>query len=63
MNIILLEAVTCGQSAQAGDELHVTGFIRNADRKTPLATIAKGVKVSEELKKMRVADVKPNSLS
>jgi hypothetical protein len=45
VNAVLPEAITRGQSIQTGDELHVTGFVRNADMETSLATIANGIKL------------------
>jgi hypothetical protein len=57
VNVILPEAVTRGQSVKEGDELHITGFVRNADRETSLASIAKDVKLPEELKKVKVKQI------
>ncbi len=57
VNVILPEAVTRGQKVEAGDELHITGFVRNADRETSLASIAKGLKLPEELKSMKVKQI------
>ena len=57
VNVILPEAVTRGQVVAEGNELHITGFIRNADRETPLASIAKGIDLPNELKKVRVKQI------
>lgn len=57
VNVILPEAVTRGQVVQEGDDLHVMGFVRNADRETPLASIAKGVKLPDELKSVKVKQI------
>ena len=57
VNVILPEAVTRGQVVAEGDNLHITGFIRNADRETPLASIAKGINLPNELKKVRVKQI------
>ena len=57
VNVVLPEAVTRGQVVREGDELHVTGFVRNADRETPLASIAKGMKLPDELKKAKVKQI------
>ena len=57
VNVILPEAVTRGQSVKEGDELHVMGFVRNADRETSLASIAKDVKLPDELKKVKVKQI------
>jgi hypothetical protein len=56
-NVILPEAVTSSQSILAGNELHITGFIHNADRETSLAAFAKGVKLPYYMKKVRVKQV------
>jgi len=33
------------------------GFVRNADRETPLASIARGVKLPDELKSVKVKQI------
>jgi len=57
VNVILPEAVTRGQVVSEGDELHVTGFVRNADRETSLASIARGVKLPDDLKSLKVKQI------
>ncbi len=57
VNVILPEAVTRGQVVNIGDELHITGFIRNAERETPLAAIARGIDLPEKLKKAKVKQI------
>jgi hypothetical protein len=57
VNVTLPEAVTRGQMIKEGDELHVTGFIRNSDRETSLASIAKGINLPDELKKTKVKQI------
>lgn len=57
VNVILPEAVTRGQVVVEGDNLHITGFIRNADRETSLGSIARGIKLPEELKKAKVKQI------
>lgn len=57
VNVVLPEAVTRGQLVAVGDELHITGFIRNAERETPLAAIAKGIDLPESLKKAKVKQI------
>ena len=57
VNVILPEAISRGQSIQTGDVLHVMGFVRNADRETSLVSIAKDVKLPDELKKVKVKQI------
>jgi hypothetical protein len=59
VNAVLPEAVTRGQIAQEGDELHIEGFIRNADRETLLSSIAKGagIKLPKDLEGVRVRQI------
>jgi hypothetical protein len=57
VNVVLPEAVTRGQNVAEGDALHVTGFIRNAERETPLAAIARGLDLPDRLKKARVKQI------
>jgi len=57
VNVILPEAAARGQVVKENDELHITGFIRNADREVTLASIAKGIELPYELKKTRIRQI------
>ena len=57
VNVILPEAAARGQVVKENDELHITGFIRNADREVTLASIAKGIELTYELKKTRIRQI------
>ena len=57
VNVILPEAAARGQVVKENDELHITGFIRNADREVTLASIAKGLELPYELKKTRIRQI------
>ena len=57
VNVILPEAAARGQVVKENDELHITGFIRNADREVTLASIAKGIEIPYELKKTRIRQI------
>jgi hypothetical protein len=57
VNIIIPEAVTRGQILKEGDELHITGFIRNEDRETSLASIARGIELPANLKDAKVKQI------
>jgi len=48
-----------GQVVKENDELHITGFIRNADREVTLASITKGIELPYELKKTRIRQSSP----
>jgi hypothetical protein len=57
VNVILPEAAARGQVVKENDELHITGFIRNADREVTLASIARGIELPSELKKTRIRQI------
>ena len=57
VNVILPEAAARGQVVKENDELHITGFIRNADREVTLASIARGIELPYELKKTRIRQI------
>ena len=57
VNVILPEAAARGQVVKENDELHITGFIRNADREVTLASITKGIELPYELKKTRIRQI------
>ena len=57
VNVILPEAAARGQVVKENDELHITGFIRNADREVTLASITKGIEIPYELKKTRIRQI------
>ena len=57
VNVILPEAAARGQVVKENDELHITGFIRNADREVTLASIARGIELPNELKKTRIRQI------
>ena len=57
VNVILPEAAARGQVVKENDELHITGFIRNADREVTMASIAKGIELPYELKKTRIRQI------
>ena len=57
VNVILPEAAARGQMVKENDELHITGFIRNADREVTLASITKGIELPYELKKTRIRQI------
>ena len=57
VNVILPEAAARGQVVKENDELHITGFIRNADREVTLASITKGIELPTELKKTRIRQI------
>ena len=57
VNVILPEAAARGQVVKENDELHITGFIRNADREVTLASIARGIELTYELKKTRIRQI------
>ena len=57
VNVILPEAAARGQVVKENDELHITGFIRNADREVTLASIAQGIEIPNELKKTRIRQI------
>ena len=57
VNVILPEAAARGQVVKDNDELHITGFIRNADREVTLASITKGIELPYELKKTRIRQI------
>jgi len=57
VNVILPEAAARGQVVKENDELHITGFIRNADREVTLASIARGIELPGELKKARIRQI------
>ena len=57
VNVILPEAAARGQVVNENDELHITGFIRNADREVTLASITKGIELPTELKKTRIRQI------
>jgi len=51
------EAAARGQVVKENDELHITGFIRNADREVTLASMTKGIELPYELKKTRIRQI------
>ena len=57
VNVILPEAAARGQVVKENDELHITGFIRNADREVTLASMTKGIELPYELKKTRIRQI------
>jgi hypothetical protein len=57
VNVVLPEAVSRGQNIAEGDELHVLGFIRNADREVSLLSLAKGITLPDELKTIKVKHI------
>jgi hypothetical protein len=57
VNVILPEAAARGQVVKENDELHITGFIRNADREVTLASIVKGIELPSEVKKARIRQI------
>jgi hypothetical protein len=57
VNVILPEAAARGQVVKENDELHISGFIRNADREVTLASIAKGIELPSEVKKARIRQI------
>jgi hypothetical protein len=57
VNVILPEAAARGQVVKENDELHITGFIRNADREVTLASIARGIELPSDLKKTRIRQI------
>ena len=57
VNVILPEAAARGQVVKENDELHITGFIRNADREVTMASIARGIDLPNELKKTRIRQI------
>jgi hypothetical protein len=57
VNVILPEAAARGQVVKENDELHITGFIRNADREVTLASITRGIELPYELKKTRIRQI------
>lgn len=57
VNVIIPEAVTRGQILKEGDELHITGFIRNEDRETSLASIARGIELPANLKDAKIKQI------
>jgi hypothetical protein len=57
VNVILPEAAARGQVVKENDELHITGFIRNADREVSLASISKGLVLPIDLKKAKIKQI------
>ena len=57
VNVILPEAAARGQVVKENDELHITGFIRNADREVTLTSITRGIELPSELKKTRIRQI------
>lgn len=57
VNVVLPEAVTRGVIVKKGDELHITGFIRNEDREVSLASIAGNIELPEQLKDLKVRQI------
>jgi len=57
VNVILPEAAARGQVVKEGDELHVEGFIRNADRDVLLSSIVKDAGLPAKWQKTRVKQI------
>ena len=57
VNVILPEAAARGQVVKEGDELHVEGFIRNADRDVLLSSIVKDVGLPAKWQKTCVKQI------
>ncbi len=56
-NVILPEAVSRGQVVREGDELHVEGFLRNAEREVQLASLLKKEDLPAKWQKTRVRQI------
>jgi len=53
-NVILPEALSRGQVVKEGDELHVEGFLRNAERDVLLSSLLKSEDLPAKWQKTRV---------
>ncbi len=56
-NVILPEAIPRGQMVKEGDELHVEGFLRNAERDVLLASLLKKADLPAKWQKTRVKQI------
>jgi hypothetical protein len=57
VNVVLPEAVARGQMVKEGDELHVEGFLRNADRDVLLSNLLKQEDLPAKWQKTRVKQI------
>jgi|WetSurMetagenome_2_1015567.scaffolds.fasta_scaffold1249639_1 hypothetical protein len=56
-NVILPEAVAHGQVVKEGDELHIEGFLRNAEREVLLSNLLKTSDLPVQWQKSRVRQI------
>src|SRR5512146_2356712 len=56
-NVVLPEAVSRGQVVQEGDELHVEGFLRNAERDVLISSLLKSEDLPVKWRKARVRQI------
>jgi hypothetical protein len=57
VNVVLPEAVARGQVVKEGDELHVEGFLRNAEREVLLASMLKTEDLPAKWTKTRIKQI------
>ena len=56
-NVVLPEAVARGQVVKEGDELHVEGFLRNAERDVLLSSLLKSTDLPAKWQKTRIKQI------
>src|SRR5512138_3479798 len=56
-NVVLPEAVSRGQVVREGDELHVEGFLRNAEREVLFSSLLRSEELPAKWRKTRVKQI------
>ena len=57
VSVVLPDAMLKGQSVQSGQEIHIQGFLHSEERETPLSSLLKDKKISNDLAEIKVCQI------